>query len=303
MRGFSCIFLNSHPDHLGSSSYITNLAGEINQHMEYLPFGELLVEEHLSSYNSPFKFSALELDNETGNYYASNRYYNPKWSIWLSVDPLANFYPGFSPYIYTYNNPIRWRDFMGLCPEGDCPDDANDGDMHTASDGNTYMHQFGRWSDAPVSDWGILPSNKGGERESTFEGKFKSIGPAVYLWTELTVNGKEGSGYWETNNLKSDYFGGWGLGDIGGGDLRIEIDPCYMDTNSLVDLLNSATQLESQSIGFGFWNGATFIGMDDDGNVIYTMTNGSDDFGWNTGVSPSQTSKAPNWGDSRYQIP
>lgn len=30
-----------HPDHLGSSSYITNMAGMVSQHMEYLPFGEL----------------------------------------------------------------------------------------------------------------------------------------------------------------------------------------------------------------------------------------------------------------------
>src|SRR5690606_38087301 len=29
-----------HPDHLGSSSYITNAAGTVSQHMEYLPFGE-----------------------------------------------------------------------------------------------------------------------------------------------------------------------------------------------------------------------------------------------------------------------
>ena len=27
-----------HPDHLGSSSYITNMAGMVSQHMEYLPF-------------------------------------------------------------------------------------------------------------------------------------------------------------------------------------------------------------------------------------------------------------------------
>ncbi len=30
-----------HPDHLGSSSYITNMAGMVSQHMVYLPFGEL----------------------------------------------------------------------------------------------------------------------------------------------------------------------------------------------------------------------------------------------------------------------
>ena len=34
-----------HPDHLGSSSYITNLEGEVVQHIEYVPFGEVFMEE------------------------------------------------------------------------------------------------------------------------------------------------------------------------------------------------------------------------------------------------------------------
>ena len=78
-----------HPDHLGSSNYITNIEGNVSQHMEYLPFGETLVEEHLNSNNSPFRFNAKELDEETGNYYYGARYYDPKFSIWISVDPLA----------------------------------------------------------------------------------------------------------------------------------------------------------------------------------------------------------------------
>ena len=96
-----------HPDHLGSSSYITNLDGNVTQHMEYLPFGEILVDEHTNSNNSPFKFNGKELDEETGNYYYGARYYNPKWSIWLSVDPLAEKYPALSPYAYVANNPIN----------------------------------------------------------------------------------------------------------------------------------------------------------------------------------------------------
>lgn len=34
-----------HPDHLGSSSFITNLEGEVVQHIEYVPFGEVFIEE------------------------------------------------------------------------------------------------------------------------------------------------------------------------------------------------------------------------------------------------------------------
>src|SRR5699024_9934616 len=106
-----------HPDHLGSSSYITNTTGEISQHMEYLPFGETLVEEHLNSYNSPFKFNGKEYDAETGNYYMSARYYSPKYNLMLSVDPASELYPGISPYAYTLNNPVRYVDPTGMYVE------------------------------------------------------------------------------------------------------------------------------------------------------------------------------------------
>ena len=34
-----------HPDHLGSSSYIINLDGEVSQHIEYVPFSEVFIKE------------------------------------------------------------------------------------------------------------------------------------------------------------------------------------------------------------------------------------------------------------------
>src|SRR5699024_8869471 len=106
-----------HPDHLGSSSFITNTTGEISQHLEYLPFGETLIEEHLNSHNSPFKFNAKEYDAETGNYYYGARYYDPKWSTFLTPDPALESYPGISPYAYTLNNPIKYVDPTGMYVE------------------------------------------------------------------------------------------------------------------------------------------------------------------------------------------
>ncbi len=108
-----------HPDHLGSTSYITNLLGEVSQHMEYFAFGETFVEEHRSSNNSPYKFNGKELDEETGWYYYGARYYDPRISIWLSVDPLAE--QTMTPYQYTYQNPINLVDPTGMA--GDTPDD------------------------------------------------------------------------------------------------------------------------------------------------------------------------------------
>jgi|SRR5690554_4908714 len=87
--------------------------------MEYSDFGETLVEEHLNSNNSSYKFNAKEFDAETGKYYYYGaRYYDPKWSMWLSVDPLAEKYPSISPYAYVANNPIKFIDSAGTLKLG-----------------------------------------------------------------------------------------------------------------------------------------------------------------------------------------
>ena len=106
-----------HPDHLGSSSYITNLDGEVSQHIEYVPFGEVFIDEleltrksatagkancnntwstsfrfnycanerrgklacsMPSAANRRVKLNAKEFDEETGMYYYGARYYEPR---------------------------------------------------------------------------------------------------------------------------------------------------------------------------------------------------------------------------------
>jgi hypothetical protein len=57
-----------HPDHLGSSSYISNLDGEVVQHVEYVPFGEVFLEEKNAKWNTPYLFTSKELDRESGMY-------------------------------------------------------------------------------------------------------------------------------------------------------------------------------------------------------------------------------------------
>ena len=41
-----------------------------------------------SYYKTPYKFNGKELDEETGLYYYGARYYDPRISVWLSVDQL-----------------------------------------------------------------------------------------------------------------------------------------------------------------------------------------------------------------------
>jgi RHS repeat-associated protein len=78
------------------------------------------MSEQLGSnyYNTPYKFNGKELDEETGLYYYGARYYDPRVSIWLSVDPLAESYPDCNPYNYCIQNPINVIDPTGMSPEG-----------------------------------------------------------------------------------------------------------------------------------------------------------------------------------------
>ena len=64
--------------------------------------------------HSSYTFSAKEKDVETGLSYFGSRYYSSDLSIWLSVDPMSDKYPSFSPYTYCANNPVRCVD-----PNGD----------------------------------------------------------------------------------------------------------------------------------------------------------------------------------------
>jgi RHS repeat-associated protein len=129
-----------------STSLITNLDGEVVQHVEYVPFGEVFIEERNNTWNTPYLFNAKELDEETGLYYYGARYYDSRTSAWLSVDPIATYNPfekenfidgqhhggiynsfNHAVYSYCYQNPTRLVDpngkqadfsnFMGMSPE------------------------------------------------------------------------------------------------------------------------------------------------------------------------------------------
>src|SRR5690625_4005348 len=132
-----------HPDHastslstgLGSTStLITDMFGDPYQFFLNLPFGESMSEQRRSgSVNNPYMFNGKELDSETGLYYYGARYYNPRISNWLSVDPIALWQPvqevehyiegqhnggyfnpkNMSVYGYTYQNPLRYIDPNG----------------------------------------------------------------------------------------------------------------------------------------------------------------------------------------------
>jgi len=120
-----------HPDHLGSSNYITDTQGQIFEHLEYFPYGETWVEESTNTQRTPYLFTGKEFDEETNLYYFGARYYDPRTSVWQSADPVLGKYlpkngeehlPGLGGvynsnnlgvYSYGHLNPIKASDPNG----------------------------------------------------------------------------------------------------------------------------------------------------------------------------------------------
>ena len=102
-----------HTDHLGSTSYITESKANVAQFDACLPYGELLVDEHPSTEEMPYKFNGKEFNEETGLYYYGARYMNPKTSLWYGVDRLTEKYVSTGCYVYRIDNPVKFIDSDG----------------------------------------------------------------------------------------------------------------------------------------------------------------------------------------------
>src|SRR6056297_3336489 len=114
---------------------ITDASGEAIQHLEidrreireppvkpeqgreqYMAFDEVFVDQRRTGFGTPYKFNGKELDCESGYYYYSARYYDPRMARFLGVDPLADapLNVGTSPYAYVWNNPLKFIDPTGM---------------------------------------------------------------------------------------------------------------------------------------------------------------------------------------------
>jgi RHS repeat-associated protein len=133
-----------HPDHLGSTSWVTDQNARVHEHVEYFPYGEVWRDPRSDADGGPVKgqrflFTGKEFDEETGLVYFGARYYEPKRALWKSSDPILEEYlpsgsprddllPGlggafnpanFSMYSYAHLNPVRYMD-----PDGNSVDSA-----------------------------------------------------------------------------------------------------------------------------------------------------------------------------------
>lgn len=99
-------------DHLGSVILdYDSTTGTLHRREECFPFGE----NAFGGYGKKrYRFTGKERDDGSGLCYFGARYYAPWLCRFTSVDPLAMKYPGISPYLYGYNNPVRMNDPTGM---------------------------------------------------------------------------------------------------------------------------------------------------------------------------------------------
>ena len=97
-----------HTDHLGNNRVVANASGAIVQKTHYYPFG-MPFTDGTASGAQPYKFGNKEFDTKhaLNQYDFEARFYESTIGRFTTMDPMAEKYPGISPYVYCANNPIR----------------------------------------------------------------------------------------------------------------------------------------------------------------------------------------------------
>lgn len=107
-----------HPDHLGSSTVITDSTGAKVQALTYYPYGATRTNQSFTTpaVDVPYKYTGKELDSSTNLYYYEARYYDPELGRFISADtivPRPRDPQEFNRYSYAGNNPLIYTDPTG----------------------------------------------------------------------------------------------------------------------------------------------------------------------------------------------
>lgn len=100
-------------DHLGNNRMVINQSGQVIQKNDYYPFGMAFAEGTVTERGKqPYKFGNKELDQMHGlnQYDIEARYYDSAIGRFTTIDPMAEKYYSWSPYVYVTNNPIKYID-------------------------------------------------------------------------------------------------------------------------------------------------------------------------------------------------
>ncbi len=217
-----------HPNHLGSTSFVTDQNQTITQGFLYAPFGEITTEYNINFGNNTipkYAFNAKELDEETGMYYYEARYYAPP--VFISRDVLFEEKPWFTPYHYCSNNPVVSVDPSGMLDspiidfDGNCLGTDADGwkgtpivmdkknfkqgmSHHDALEKGTELDKYGKGIKISDKTWSEIESKGGDDRLKPYvENKSNRT---VYYKPEKSIGNYENDGAYPIEAGKDLYM-------------------------------------------------------------------------------------------------
>ena len=131
---------------------------------DYYPVGMVMPERNFSYENYAFGFNGMLKDDEvkgSGNSYDFDaRMFDTRIARWLSIDPKSSKYPDWSPYIFTFNNPVNFID-----PDGQEPIKPQVGTIQQALD---YFRQRGFTTVYQIRMFYLKPENEEGVKISQY---------------------------------------------------------------------------------------------------------------------------------------
>ena len=213
-----------------------NLELEVLQRDFYYPFGLSMEGAWIAgSTDDPrmdYRYNGKELSQVTGLMAYGARYYDPAIGRFGGVDPLAEKYPGYSPYTYVYDNPLSYIDpdgKEGIIVAGQPGDHKNQqhfliNGLDRAKSLQTQYNKEGNGEKVTFLVYNNGDPSNGGYSKKTIEAyqkKAKQAGITMKVVSDSDdivdyVNNKNGSSDSRSDDLVSDimYFGHATPGDL-----------------------------------------------------------------------------------------
>ncbi|MBD3330013.1 hypothetical protein GF354_00615 [Candidatus Peregrinibacteria bacterium] len=217
--------------------------GDAEFYRDYYPFGQDRVAS--STDETAYQFTGKEKDSNSGLIYFGARYYDPSIGRFISVDPLAEEYPGWSPYVYALDNPLIVVD-----PDGKAGISLNF-NFHAAAKGAGIHMGISIGYDWNTGQWFIAGNRALTGSNTTFE---VSGGPGIEYFSQTVGDNTSLA-------IRASYARGYG------GDFKLSIPGKTLNKKELWEL-----GLNDFSYQLGFLLGGAknvFVGLESQ-EVWYT---------------------------------